>query len=385
VTCLNRWSKPVFAAMADCFSCFSCFNFLPRKVADPPKAVPQKLPLPLNVGFAWLKLNQTDENPRLELRITATDDGYVTEEGLNAMLEFMDFVLELPQVACGEGFQLTFDQMLGTSYLEVIKRVICWSLEHGRSTKWIQRCKRWKIIVAASAYPQVSRFLLQGVFQFFPPPCTTYLLTDEHLNVDDLKPDMKIFEPVQDTLQLARLDEDLYQEVTAHTDSEGQVHMQNGQSVRKAHNWGSSLPEKINVGFALVSQGYDGKEGYLKIQGLEGDLSMDGLNEMMDFMDAFTLSSNAQEGFSITYDVRMMRSPSMQMVTTVAEWGAAPVRQKRWERLNHSCKIIITAGLRFTLAKGVLTTFFLMCPPVTRTYLMWDPDQPLETAALFEP
>ena len=38
-----------------------------------------------NVGFAWLKLNQTDENPRLELRITATDDGYVTEEGLNAM------------------------------------------------------------------------------------------------------------------------------------------------------------------------------------------------------------------------------------------------------------------------------------------------------------
>ena len=84
--------------------------------------------------------------------------------------------------------------------------------------------------MAASAYPQVSRFLLQGVFQFFPPPCTTYLLTDEHLNVDDLKSDMKIFEPVQDTLQLARLDEDLYQEVTAHTDSEGQVHMQNGQS-----------------------------------------------------------------------------------------------------------------------------------------------------------
>ena len=28
------------------------------------------------------------------------------------------------------------------------------------------------------------------------------------------------------------------------------------------------------------------------------------------------------------YDVRSMRSPSMQMVTTVAEWGAAPVRQK---------------------------------------------------------
>ena len=31
-------------------------------------------------------------------------------------------------------------------------------------------------------------------------------------------------------------------------------------------------------------------------RGFAGDLSMDGLNEMMDFMDAFTLSSNAQEG-----------------------------------------------------------------------------------------
>jgi len=350
------------------------------------KTVQHKLPLPLNVGFAWLKLNQTDETPRLELRISATEDGHVTEEGLNAMLDFMDFVLDLPQVSCGEGFQLTFDQMLGTSYLEVIKRVICWSCEHGRSSKWVHRCKRWKIIVAASAYPQTSRYLLQGAFQFFPPPCPTYLLTDEHPRVDDQNPDMKIFEPVQDTLQLARLEEDLQQEVAAHTDSAGHVHLQHDvQSTRKSHNWGNCLPDEINVGFALVSQGFDGEEGYLKIRGLEGDLSMDGLNEMMDFMDAFTLSEKAQEGFSITYDVRMMRSPSMQMVTTVAEWGAAPVRQKRWERLNHSCKIIITAGLRFTLAKGVLTTFFLMCPAVTRTYLMWDPDQPLDTAALFEP
>jgi len=34
---------------------------------------------------------------------------------------------------------------------------------------------------------------------------------------------------------------------------------------------------------------------------------------------------------------------------------------------------------------GELGMSFLRCPPVTRTYLMWDPDQPLETAALFEP
>ena len=28
------------------------------------------------------------------------------------------------------------------------------------------------------------------------------------------------------------------------------------------------------------------------------------------------------------YDMRTLRAPSMQMVTTVAEWGAHPVRQK---------------------------------------------------------
>ena len=41
--------------------------------------------------------------------------------------------------------------------------------------------------------------------------------------------------------------------------------------LRKARNWGKSLPSEINVGFALVSQGFDGVEGYLKIQGLDGE------------------------------------------------------------------------------------------------------------------
>ena len=36
---------------------------------------------------------------------------------------------------------LSHDSMAGTSYLEVIKRVICWSCEHGRSSKWVHRCR----------------------------------------------------------------------------------------------------------------------------------------------------------------------------------------------------------------------------------------------------
>ena len=80
--------------------------------------------------------------------------------------------------------------------------------------------------MTASAYPQVSRFLLQSAFKFYPPPCTTYLLTDEHPSVDDQNPDMKIFEPERETLKLARLEADLQDEVAAHTDSEGHVHLQ---------------------------------------------------------------------------------------------------------------------------------------------------------------
>ena len=42
--------------------------------------------------------------------------------------------------------------------------------------------------------------------------------------MDEKNSEMKIFEPREDTLKLARLDEDLHVEVQAHTDSEGHVH-----------------------------------------------------------------------------------------------------------------------------------------------------------------
>ena len=31
---------------------------------------------------------------------------------------------------------------------------------------------------------QVNRYLLQVAFAFFPPPCPTYLLTDEHPSIE---------------------------------------------------------------------------------------------------------------------------------------------------------------------------------------------------------
>mmetsp|Transcript_164060 Transcript_164060/g.526089 ORF Transcript_164060/g.526089 Transcript_164060/m.526089 type:complete len:214 (-) Transcript_164060:401-1042(-) len=105
---------------------------------------------------------------------------------------------------------------------------------------------------------------------------------------------------------------------------------------------------------------------------------------MMDFMDAFVDSSNAARGFAITYDLRALRSPSINMVMRVAEWGGHPEREAKWKELNRACKVVVNAGLRFTMCRGVLTTFFFVCPPIVRTYLLTDPDQPEEEAVVFE-
>ena len=87
--------------------------------------------------------------------------------------------------------------------------------------------------MTATSYQQVSRYLLQAVFQLYPPPCPTYLLTDEHPTVDDSNPDMQIFRPA-DTLNLARLGENLQQEVAAQSDSAGHVHLPAEQSALAA-------------------------------------------------------------------------------------------------------------------------------------------------------
>merc|ERR1719323_572152 len=106
---------------------------------------------------------------------------------------------------------------------------------------------------------------------------------------------------------------------------------------------------------------------------------------MMDFMDAFVDSENAACGFSITYDLRALHAPSLSMVTRVAEWGGDPVRQEKWERLNHTCKVVVSSGIKYTLCKTMLSTFFFLCPPVCRTFLLTDPDEAEETAVVFMP
>merc|ERR1719359_1842308 len=101
-------------------------------------------------------------------------------------------------------------------------------------------------------------------------------------------------------------------------------------------------------------------------------------------MDDFVHSPNAQQGFSVTYDLRLLSIPSMNMLMRIADWGNNPYRQDKWVRLNKSCKVVVTAGIRFSMCKAVLKSFFYVCPPVCRTIIATELDQPEEECAVFD-
>lgn len=153
-----------------------------------------------------------------------------------------------------------------------------------------------------------------------------------------------------------------------------------------ANRW-KVLPETIDVKFCQLRQGINKRNGLgeLVITSRNLPITDEGITTMMDFMDGFLAHENAQGGFSITYDMRALRTPSMTVVTRVAQWGAHPQRQQAWATLNQVCKVVVPGGMVFKLAKGLLSTFFYACPPVCDTYLITDPDEPDEKGAYFAP
>jgi len=109
------------------------------------------------------------------------------------------------------------------------------------------------------------------------------------------------------------------------------------------------------------------------------------LVQLLDFLDAFMATKFSKEGFSICYDIRQMRRPKVDIVRRIAAWGREPAREQAWKTHNKACKVVVTPGLMFTLCKTMLKAFFKACPPVVRTYLLTDPDQPEQGSVYFDP
>lgn len=148
---------------------------------------------------------------------------------------------------------------------------------------------------------------------------------------------------------------------------------------RATYYWGNQ-PDGIDVGFIMCEQGFDeaSGQGYLKLLGREAEVTDDGIQDVLHFMDMFTKSSSAEGGFSISYDLRSCGMPSMTLVVRTATWGMEPDRRHRWEALNTSCQLLISPGWRLYVVKGFLTTFFGICAPVCRTVLLTE-DNGVET------
>lgn len=347
---------------------------------------PPNMLLPLNVGFASVELDDLQHWPWHELRMRAHDHA-PTDEGIAALLEHMDFVLDLPQTCTG--FMLTYHvEEEVTLPLDVVMRIICWCSEPSRQEKWRHRCLCWKMIIENSWAFGQARVLFSLAFSWSPPPCEIYLVTRSNaaLEGDDAvcyKPDQVALEGVT-RLWDSLVGEEEYQKEQG--EAKAVVHAEK-PAEKPASREPLALRASLDLGCVELQQGFDEQcgMGYVRILGRDAEVTDKELDQMTEFLDLFVDSQNAAAGFSITYDLRSLRTPSMSLVLKVAEWGAEPGRQEKWTKLNLACKVVVSGGMRYSIAKGVLSTFFFLCPPVCRTYLLSDLDDPDATSTVFEP
>eukprot|EP00434_Breviolum_minutum_P031444 symbB.v1.2.027810.t1/scaffold2884.1/size68011/2 len=120
-------------------------------------------------------------------------------------------------------------------------------------------------------------------------------------------------------------------------------------------------------------------------QAADSPFTEDGVQRMTDYVDVFLEYNLVKKGFSIVYDLRLLRVPSLALVKQLADWGRDPQRQQTFQRLNKSCKVVVSEGWRMGVARRILAAFFAMCPPVCDTYLLTAVDQPTSDGLYFAP
>lgn len=388
----------------------------------------------LDVGFARVELQASQSFPKYEFYIEALD-GVLTRDGAAALLEYLDFALHLPDVA-DNGLVLTYDlRNCSCPQLDLVSWIMHYISDPQREEAWQERCVCWKVIVQEGVCFKMAESVLSLLFTVSPPKCRVLLVTDTDttksnswvcFNPDQeeattAEPSMfstissgllgtffpafpastsnigtfKVPEPAppktappKDTTTAG--DNDVHETDFAKEEA-AEENMAAIEACEAADCTRLHVQEKtLELIFAFVKCGFDAAKGsgYLSIKGLAaggGHVDEDGLKQIMDFMDAFVNSAEAQQGFSITYDLRELKIPSVSEIMRVAEWGNEPNRQDKWLKLNTSCRVVVAPGFKFSMCKAVLKSFFFICPPVCTTYLLSDPDEPEDKAAAFHP
>jgi hypothetical protein len=383
-------------------------------------------PVVLDVGFAQVELKKTEEWPKYEFYILAKD-GFLTSDGAAALFDFLDFVLNLADVV-STGFVLTYDlRCCACPQLDLVSWIMHYISDPVREEAWHERCVCWKVVVPPGMYFTMAQSALAFLFTVCPPKCKVFLMTDldtskaknwicyQPEELADERPSLlsTISSGFFDTFfpacheipptesssapvcmppveQAAATDNEIFYDAREEEDDHdvidsaesfvGSQHLVDSPSMQ-------SCADSLLTSFAEINQGIDASSGlaYLQVIGRGAPMSNEGLEQIMDSMDNFVNSHSAQRGFSITYDLRRLGIPSMSMVMRVAEWGNQPERQAKWTRLNKACKVVVSSGLKFSVCKGVLKSFFYICPPVCRTFLLTDLHEPDDKATIFEP
>lgn len=325
---------------------------------------------PLNVGFAVADLRKGPDSlgplvarPEWELRVHALD-GPWSAQGVLALRDFIDYMLNRPW-AKEAGLLLTYDVTeVGMPQFDVIEDVLACVDEQPRRDLWRRRLACCRLVLSSDSYVRVVHAVLTGLCYVFPPACDTYLVTDASA-----------------PLSLA---DRIYQ--APHIPSLAEL------SPKASEVAVTKVPKLRQIacldgGFLTVEVGQetDTGMGYVRILASSGPLGLEQLNQVLDFVDAFTMTADCVQGWAMTYDLRALRVPTMTMIKKIAEWGNVPDRKARWEAGNKAAKVVIPPGYKLSVSKGLLAAFFVLCPPVCKVLLLTSPDQDEAKAIVFEP
>jgi len=356
--------------------------------------------------------------------------GWTPSEGLAALLDFLDIVLRLEEFR--SGFVLSFDfRGLYQPKLDVMVAIREWSESPRRKSLWSERCRFWRVAIAEVSF-MIMYHALFCLFVHDPPSCDTYVVTDisetfvcngeycfrkrdnSGASITEFADNKGIWEfaenptfgalplvsflsSVTDQLwsifddpkavsrrPLSRISNRILSKRTDIASTPGN-NVYSPRAAMGTNSAGFPSCSSVETTAAVVTQRFVPETGLgeLLIEVGNTSVTQESLQPIMDFMDEFTASPNAANGFCIIYDLREMRIPSMTMVMRVAEWGGEPARKETWERKNQVCKIVLNPGLKFSILVGILTSFFYACPPVCRTFVMHSLED--ADAVIFEP
>lgn len=147
------------------------------------------------------------------------------------------------------------------------------------------------------------------------------------------------------------------------------------------------VPPCLVTPFVRADQCLDKVTGrpLLRVTFSDGELNLQEVEDLLLYMDRFTLQREAQQsGFATLYDMRDITIPPITLLQRMHQFCAEPARLARWRRLNYGSKIVLSEGPGYFLRKGVFSAYLLVRPPLVRTWLLTDPDQDEEEGTCWE-